>query len=335
MTRAATLTPRQRRRVLAAGIVAVVVASLAAIVVGTDGVSLAVLVDPDDRALLLPLRARRVVIGLLVGGALAATGAALQAMLRNPLADPYVIGVSGGAAIGGALAVGLGGVLADAGLPIATSAGALVASAGLAWFVARDRSGRSETAILVGVVFNAFAWALVAVVKTTLPAARTQALLFWLIGAIGYPSPTLVVAAAILVVGGVALLTRAAGPLALLALGEDEARRLGVDSARTKLVVYAASSLLVGVAVATTGIIGFVGLIVPHALRLRGSADERVLIPASALFGAAALAAFDAASRGSFAAFDTELPVGALTAVVGAPLFALALWRRATSPGGS
>lgn len=330
MSRAATLTPATRRRVLGVGVGAVVVAALAAVCVGSDGVSLDVLLDAGDRGLLLPLRAARVGIGLLVGAALAATGAALQALLRNPLADPYVIGVSGGAAIGGALAVGVGGVLAEAGLPFATSIGAFVASAGLAWFVARDRSGRSETAILVGVVFNAFAWALVAVVKTALPAGRTQALLFWLVGAIGYPSPELLAAAAVLVVGGVAALTRAAGPLSLLALGDDEARRLGVDGARTKLVVYAAASLLVGVAVATTGIIGFVGLIVPHALRLRTSSDERLLVPASALFGAAALATFDAASRAGFAVFDTELPVGALTAVVGAPLFALALWRRTT-----
>ena len=327
----ASLTAAHRRRVLAWGVACVVGVAAFGLLCGPQGFSLDVLVDPDARAGAFALRGGRVLLATVVGAALAATGAALQALLRNPLADPYVTGVSGGAAIGGAVAVSLGGALAGPGLPLSTSTGALVASLVVAWFVAHDES-RSETALLVGIVLNAFAWALLAVVRTMLPAAQTHVLGFWLVGTVGYPTPTELLSAVTATVVGVALLWRESGSLALLAASEDEARRLGVSTRRTRAVTYAAASLLVGVAVATSGIIGFIGLIVPHAVRLRFGVDERLLLPASALFGAATLALFDAFARLSFSWLETELPVGALTALVGAPVFAVTLWRRARSP---
>jgi iron complex transport system permease protein len=324
----AVLSSSRRRASLAILALIVVAATFVSIAIGPDGVSL----DSD----LAPLRATRVLLALVVGAGLASTGAALQSLLRNPLADPYVLGVSGGAAMGGALAITLG--VAAAGtastfasgvsLHVAAAIGALLASAMLAWFLARDRSGRSETALLVGVTLNAFSWALVSVVRAALPADRTQILSVWLIGSVGYPAVSDLIVAAVVTILGVAALVVVAGDLALLRAGEDEAARLGVSLARTKLIAYGAASLLVGVAVSTSGVIGFVGLIAPHACRLVLGRDERLIVPASALVGALALVVFDTAARASFALFQSELPTGALTAVVGAPLFAFALWRR-------
>lgn len=326
---AGPLTPSRRRRALLALGLGFVTSIVLGVMIGPDDIGVAVLTDPA----LLRLRLLRVGLAAVVGAGLAATGAALQATLRNPLADPYVLGVSGGAAMGGAIAVALGAATAGLGLHAAAALGALGATALLAWFLARDRGGRAETALLVGVTLNAFAWALVSVVRATISAEKTQILSVWLVGAVGYPAAdTLALAGAVTVVGVLVLVSRA-GDLSLLRAGEDEAARLGVDVGRARLVVYGACSLLVGVAVSTTGVIGFLGLIAPHAVRLTLSRDERLALPAAALVGGAALVGFDAAARGAFALFDSEIPTGALCAVIGAPLFALGLWRKVTTPG--
>jgi iron complex transport system permease protein len=324
----AALTPQRRRAALAVLGALVVISILIGVSIGPDGLGWA--------PALLPLRAGRVLLAAVVGAGLAATGAALQALLKNPLADPYVLGVSGGAALGGALAitVGAAGALgAGLGLHAAAAAGAAAASALLAWFLARDRGGRSETALLVGVTLNAFSWALVAVVRAALPADRTQILSVWLVGSVGYPEWRDLGIAALVTLFGIGVLVRISGDLALLRAGEGEAARLGVDLGRARLLAYGAASLLVGVAVSTSGVIGFVGLIAPHAVRLAVGKDERVVLPASALAGALALVVFDTAARASFSLFESEVPTGALTAVVGAPLFALALWRRVAAGG--
>lgn len=325
-----TLTPRRRRTALALLVGALCVAIAGALAVGPDGISTSL-----D---LLPLRASRVLLAAVVGAGLAATGAALQALLHNPLADPYVIGVSGGAALGGTVAlvvasglVGLG--LQGPGLHAAAALGAAGASALLAWFLARDRTGRSETALLVGVTLNAFAWALVTVVRAALPADHTQVLSLWLVGNVGYPPPGDLLLAVTTSMVGLWALFSVSGDLALVRSGDAEALRLGVELRRVKLLAYGAASLLVGVAVSTSGVIGFVGLMAPHAVRLVVGRDERVVLPASALAGAIALVVFDAAARAAFALFSSELPTGALTAVVGAPLFAVALWRRVQGRG--
>ncbi len=316
----APLTPARRVAVLAALAGAVVISMIVGVSIGPDGASF----DLE----LVPLRAARVALAAIVGAGLAATGAALQALLRNPLADPYVLGVSGGAAMGGALALALGLVGVGLGLHVSALVGAMGATALLAWFLARDRGGRGETALLVGVTLNAFSWALVAVVRAALPADRTQILSVWLVGSVGYPELFDLVLAAVVTALGIAALVIAAGDLALLRAGEEEAVRLGVDLRRARLLAYGGASALVGVAVSTSGVIGFIGLIAPHAVRLVVGRDERIVLPASALFGAACLVLFDTAARASFALFDSELPTGALTAVVGAPIFAFALWRR-------
>jgi iron complex transport system permease protein len=324
----AVLTPSRRRAVWLLGALACVAAVGFGMAAGPSGLSLAWLSDDEVRSSVLSLRGARVALAILVGAALSMTGAALQALLRNPLADPYIIGVSGGAALGGALAVTAAGALAAVAVPTGAVAGAFLASAGLGWFVAREGRGRTDGTLLAGVVFNAFASAIITLIKTLLPAERSYALLFWLVGTLGYPDATTLLFVIAAVLAGGAALLGLSGRLDVLALGDDEALRLGVSPLATKLLAYAAASLLVGAVVPVTGMIGFVGLVVPHALRLVLGSDMRLLVGASGLFGAAVLVVFDGAARLSFGVLGTELPVGALTALVGAPLFALSLARR-------
>lgn len=215
-----------RRLIGAQGIAALVlgVCGLFALGAGPDGVSWGFLLDDEARRMVLDVRAPRVLLSGVAGAALATAGAALQALLRNPLADPYVIGVSGGAAVGGALVLAAGPAL-QVFVPYGAVLGALGSSALLAWFVMRDRD-RTDATILAGVVFNAFASAIITLLKVVLPAERTQALLFWLVGSIDYvPFSTLAVVGFV-VAGGIGVLVAHAGDLELMALGEVEASTL-------------------------------------------------------------------------------------------------------------
>ncbi len=305
-----------------------------ALVLGPVGVSLSVFSDHE----LLQLRGSRVALAVVVGAALSAVGATLQALLRNPLADPFVLGVSGGAAMGAALFLAAGSVITVGGavggaltLPGALL-GALLASAVLLAFLRMQRRDPgNDSAVLVGVVVNAFSWAVVAVVRVALPAGDAAGLSVWLIGALDYPSSSSLLIAAMATVVGVIVLTRESGALAVLRGGDDDAARLGVDVGAVRLRVVLVCSGLVGVAVATTGVIGFVGLLVPHAVRRVTGDDDRHVVPLSAFVGAGVLAALDGVARAVFAVVGSELPVGAVCALLGAPLLALLLMREARS----
>lgn len=315
---------------------------VAAVGVLVAGIAVALSCGPDGLSLpapdLLSLRASRVALAVIVGAGLSVAGAALQSLLRNPLADPFVLGVSGGAAMGAALMVALGGVV---GVGVASSIGvttagamigALVASALLLLFAAHDgeHERHGGSAVLVGVVTNAFSWAVVAVVRTVVPARDAAGLSVWLIGSLQHPDVgTLAIVAVATVVGVVALIGQG-GHLTLLQGGDDDAARLGVDVRRVRLVVVATASVLVGAAVASTGVIGFVGLLVPHAVRRLGAGgDDRLVLPASAFVGGGLLAGLDGLARAAFVVVGSELPVGALCALFGAPLLALLLVRDA------
>jgi iron complex transport system permease protein len=293
-----------------------------------------------DAIILRSLRVPRTILAAEVGAALSIAGVALQALLRNPLADPFIFGLSGGAAIGTAIAViAAGTTLGAAASVTASSLGVLPAQLaacagafGAAVFVyALGRSRGQlvpERALLLGVVFNSFASALLIAVQAVLAPERTQALLLWLSGSLGYESAPVLVAAGVAVLVPALTLTALAGRLNLLALGDESAAALGVDVALTRGIAFAAASVAVGMAVALTGMVGFVGLVVPHAVRLITGPDHRVLLPASALGGAAFLVLADAAARLLFRGLGTEPPVGAVTALLGAPLFVLLLRRR-------
>ena len=274
------------------------------------------------------LRLPRVALGFVVGGVLAVAGAALQALVRNPLADPYLLGLSGGAGLGAVVALALGVVSAWA-LPAAAFAGALVAVV-VVYRLAVVAGGALDSRILLlaGVVVGAFAGALLAGLLAVSEAAQVKTATLWLMGGLGGVGWLGVAALVVYAAPALAVLVAEARALNLLALGEEPAQHLGADVARTKRRVYVAASLLAAASVAAAGMIGFVGLIVPHAVRLVKGHDHRVLLPAAFLLGGTFLVLADTLARTAFA--PLELPVGVVTAVVGVPVFAVLL-RRWTS----
>jgi iron complex transport system permease protein len=293
-----------------------------------------------DATVLFRLRLPRVLLAAEVGAALSVAGVALQALLRNPLADPFVFGLSGGAAIGTALVVvasgtALGGAALSAAsfvglLPaqLAAVAGAMLAAL-LVFTLGRARGQLEPTrALLVGVVFNSFASALVLSMEAVLQPDQTQAVMLWLAGTLGYEAMPLLAGAGIALLLPALVLIALAGRLNLLALGDEGAAALGVDVSRTRLLAFFAASAAVGIAVAFTGLVGFVGLVVPHAVRLLVGPDHRIVLPASALGGAAFLVLADALARVLFRGLGAEPPVGAVTAIIGAPLFVMLLRSR-------
>lgn len=328
-----------RRDPPAAVAIAVAAAGLAAamwlaVQLGTERTSLLrALRDPAslDARIVVGARLPRVALAAVAGAGLSAVGTAFQALLRNPLAEPYVLGVSGGAALGATLALlsGAGAIAAGAALvPFAAMGGGLAATA-IVWTLARDaRAPGGTTILLAGVIVNAMASALITFVKTLVTATKAQELLYWLTGFLDVPSPPALAAVAAYVAVGLAALALDAGRLNLLALGVEPAATLGVDVRALERRVFFAGSLIVGAIVSLTGLIGFVGLVVPHAARRLVGPDLRVLLPVSALAGGAALVACDLAARAAFAWLGTEPPVGAVTALVGGPVF-LILLRRA------
>jgi iron complex transport system permease protein len=281
-----------------------------------------------DAMILFHARLPRALLGAVVGGALAAAGAALQAILRNPLAEPHLLGVSGGAALGGVVAMVLGGSRGS-GVSLAAPLGAFVGALGAMLLVYRLGTvhGRLQpyTFLLAGVVCNAFAGALIMFVNTFADLLQAHGILFWLMGSLATYSYGLVLASFLYLAVAAAFLLFQTRHFNALSLGEEGAAQLGVNVERTRRIAFVASSLLVGAAVSVSGMIGFVGLIVPHVARLVFGADYRLLLPASILLGGAFLVAADMLARTAMGA--TELPVGVVTALCGAPFF-LYLLRR-------
>lgn len=280
--------------------------------------------------LLFNTRIPRVILAALAGLGLSVAGVAFQAILRNPLADPYILGVSGGAALGGTLAIALGAGAVEWGiplLPLSAFAGAMITIFLLLSF-ARLRSRVSTVGLLlIGVVFNAFAASVITFIKTILSAQKSQEILFWLVGRIDYESSlTILLMAGYVGLGSLVLFLKAPAMNAL-ALGEDGARALGINVERTRMVILVAASLVVGAVVSVTGMIGFVGLVVPHAVRMILGPDHRLLLPVAGMAGAIFLVLADLLCRALFGALGSESPVGTITAFVGGPLFIFLLRR--------
>lgn len=340
LSRARRFSPGRLAAVLGALALLTLVAMVAGALLGAEAIDLhAALASPAsiDARILFGLRLPRLVLAMIAGAGLSAAGAAYQGLLRNPLADPFVLGVSGGAALGGSLALAAGSLLGFAGaasaaggslVTVAAFAGA--AGATLLAFTAGFRNGRLDPtrSLLAGVVFNSFAAALITLIKTAVSPEDAQALLFWLTGSLGYESWSTLAAAGSATALTTFVLARQGHALNLLTLGDDSATTLGVDVARVRLVVFLAASLAVAIAVSLTGMVAFVGLIVPHLIRLGLGPDQRLLIPASALGGAAFLLLADLGARLLFVPLGTELPVGALTALAGGPFFLMLLRRK-------
>jgi iron complex transport system permease protein len=272
----------------------------------------------------------RVFLGFLVGSCLAAVGVALQALLRNPLADPYVLGVSSGAALGVAIAVlfGIGTtVLALSLLPVCGFAGSLIALMVIYRMAASYDRLPIHSVLLAGVILNAIFSALIMFITSIMEPNRSFGMMAWLMGSLTAPAyPVLMVLAAYLLLG-LLLLLKQVRVLNILALGEEPARSLGINTERTKRVIFLLSALMTGAVVSFSGMIGFIGMIIPHAVRLVVGADHRLLLPASTLVGGMFLMMADTMARTLFV--PSEVPVGVITALAGGPFFVyLLVWRK-------
>lgn len=276
-------------------------------------------------AIVRDLRLPRALLGFLVGGSLAVCGAVLQAVIRNPLADPYLLGVSGGAGLAAVVVIALG-VTGQWVLPLAAFAGALGAIV-LVYRLSLVRGGRMDSAVLLlaGVVVSAFCGAMIGAILSLSEASRLRNALLWMLGGLGGASWDGLLLFAAYAVVPLLVLAWQARWLDLLALGDEPARSLGADPHRLRRTVYLATGLLTAAAVATSGMIGFVGLVVPHAVRRLWGPLHRSLLPSAFVLGGAFLVIADALARSI--APPIELPVGVITALVGVPLFALLLRR--------
>ncbi|MBB5753096.1 FecCD family ABC transporter permease [Prosthecomicrobium pneumaticum] len=338
---------RGRTAVVALTILVAAVA-LASLAIGPAGVDATEVVrltgdllagrDPAEARLghvvLFDIRMPRTLLGLVVGGALGIAGAMMQGLFRNPLADPGIVGVSSGAALGAVAAITLGGgvtlpVLGALGiglLPAAAFTGGLVTTVLL--YLIATRQGRTSVAtmLLAGIALGALAGAVTAYLIFRSDDLQLREFTFWSLGGLGGATWTKAVIAAVLCAGVFVAAPLIGRALDMLVLGEAEARHLGIEVDRMKRIIIVLVALAVGTSVAFAGVIGFVGIVVPHLLRLSIGPEHRLLLPASALLGGALLVTADMLCRILVA--PAELPIGILTAVLGAPFFLWLLLRR-------
>ena len=308
---------------------ALVGAWLFAATVGVEHVDWSAVLTPDspERAIVLRARLSRALLGSAVGAALGAAGVAFQTLVRNPLADPYVLGVSSGASVGAAAAIALG---FGPGAPLGLFAfGGSLGAMALVYRLGLVRGRLVPTvALLAGVVLNAMSWALILTIATLARMGTTAEILVWLMGSLAPPEWSRLILAAAAVGLGVVVLSAMAPRLNALVLGDEGAHSVGIDVARTRTLLLLAASFLTAAAVAVAGPIGFVGIIVPHVLRLVVGTDHRILLPASALGGALFLCLCDTLTRLAFLPLGAEPPVSVLTAILGGPFFLVLLWKR-------
>jgi iron complex transport system permease protein len=275
------------------------------------------------RTILLEVRLPRVLLGAAIGAVLATAGATFQTLLRNPLADPFILGVSGGAACGAALATAFGGGAIPGVVAAAAFAGALGATGGVV-LIAR-RHGRIDPTrlVLAGLVLNAFFSATILIALSVIRGSDLTAALHWMMGSLAGASWRSAALVGVAAAASIAVSIWIANDVRMLGFGDDDARARGVATERVKAIGFVTASLATGAAVAASGIIGFVGLMVPHALRMIWRRDYRVLLPLSAAGGAALLVGADLVARVAVA--PAELPLGALTALLGVPFFLVLL----------
>ncbi|MCX5839071.1 MAG: iron ABC transporter permease [Deltaproteobacteria bacterium] len=280
-----------------------------------------------ERTILFSIRIPRILLAGLVGAALSCAGVVFQGLLRNPLADPYVLGVSGGAAVGAILAIVTGIGSLPFGIPGLAFTGGLL-SILLVWGLSGGTGGRrTDRTLLAGIIVNAFFSALIMFLVSITSGEQLRSVIFWLMGDLAMAGENDILLAAVFLVAGFAVMYLHARDLNILLTGEETARQLGIPVKRTRMLLLISASLVTGAAVSVSGIIGFVGLMVPHIVRMLFGSDHRLLLPASLLFGGAFLMAADTIARIVLA--PAELPIGVVTALCGAPYFAYLMKRSA------
>jgi len=279
--------------------------------------------------ILMYVRLPRIILAFMVGACLATVGVGLQALLRNPLADPYVLGISSGAALGAALAMLIGAgttIMAMSSLPLFAFIGGLL-SIGIVYRIAVSYGHLPvHTLLLAGVVLNAVFSALIMFITSIMDPNRSFGMMSWLMGTLLAPDYPALGALAVYVGVGTTVLATQSTALNILTLGEESARSLGVEVERLKKMIFVIAALLTGAVVSVSGLIGFVGMVIPHAVRLFVGPDHRLLLPASALVGGMFLVIADALARTLLA--PSEIPVGVVTALAGGPIFLYLLTRR-------
>jgi iron complex transport system permease protein len=333
----AHLTRARMMVTLAALLAAVIVCALAATAFGSVHISIVrafAEASSPDHAIFFGARLPRVLMGIAVGAVLASVGAALQALVRNPLAEGGILGISGGGALGAiiALIVFAHSEASYAAVPAIAFAAALAATVAVYRLALVDGQLEPFTLLLVGVIFNAFWGAAIMLVNSVVNFYYAHSILFWLMGSLEAPTYGEVAMVAVLGLAGFAALMIRARDMNLLSLGDEAAGALGVEVDTCRRIIFFATSIMIGAAVSVSGIISFVGLIVPHVLRLALGPDHRLLLPASLLGGAAFLVVADLIARVAIA--PAEIPVGAITALCGGPFFIYMLRRDGRKPLG-
>jgi iron complex transport system permease protein len=294
------------------------------------------LVPNPQAKILFGIRIPRILLAGLIGGALAASGVVFQAVLRNPLADPYVLGVSSGAALGAAIGILLNlqyNLLGFNAMTVCAFAGALLTIFFVYWIAQSYGSVLTHSLLLTGVIINYVFAALIMLITAVVDFTKARDIIFWLMGNLGkieYSYSTILIAAAYILIGS-AILLRHSRDLNLISVGEASAMQLGVEVERLKRTTFLATSLLTAGAVAEAGPIGFVGLIIPHAMRMLFGPDHRLLLPAAFLAGGIFLVISDTIARVGIG--GSEIPVGVVTALCGGPLFIFLLRRQIRKTG--
>ncbi len=334
-------TPARAAAVIALLALALAVAMMLSLTLGSTEVGVRDLFAASgpaatSRTILLQVRLPRILLAAAVGACLSAAGVAFQAILRNPLADPYILGVSGGAGLGAILASALSpatGLYVLVLRPVLSFAGSLSAVVALLAMARRRSRLLPETMILMGVVMNATIMAAIMFIITMADFSRYAGTMYWLLGNLSSPSVGELLFVFGILVPGVAALAWMGQGLNVMASGEETAGLLGVSVPRLRLGALVVGSVITAAAVSLAGLVGFVGLMVPHLGRVLLGPDNRLLVPASALLGALVLVLADTAARSLFA--PTQIPVGVITALFGGPCFLWLFARQGTRRGAS
>lgn len=301
-----------------------IVVSIIAINIGPSSANI---LEPTktDWDIILFTRLPRILLAIMVGLALASSGTAFQSLLRNPLADPYILGISGGAALGSVIGVSLG--LSIIYISLIAFASAFLSMLLIYWIAETKGRLPAHTLLLTGAIFNAFAFAIIMLLHSLVTMEQAHEILFLLIGSLELYSFKTLGVVGVCVITGFTLLILFSSKMNLISQGDETAFHLGLDIEKFRKLIFFSASLMIGAVVSVSGLIGFVGIFIPHTLRIILGPDHRILIPASGIAGAAFLIIADTIARTALSSGDyqTILPVGVITALIGGPFFVFVL----------